>query len=244
MTSSMAERMTGRQTLVYGSETIEFSLSFSPRKRLSITVEPNGSVIVKAPIDATVDAVLTQMRRRAGWIIRQRDRFAAFGPVMPPKRFVNGETHRYLGRQYRLRISRGDTASVKLVGRFFEITTPDKRSSSAVQKLLESWYRQHAQQFFETRLHHCLTSPSLRGLAVPSWSIRLMKCRWGSCTKEGRILLNLQLIQTSPSCIDYVITHELCHLIEHNHTAAFYHLLDRAMPDWRKRKKKLEMHEL
>ena len=70
-----------------------------------------------------------------------------------------------------------------------------------------------------------------------------MKRRWGSCTKNGRILLNLQLIQTSPSCIDYVITHELCHLIEHNHTAAFYQLLDGAMPDWRKRKRRLELNE-
>ena len=71
-----------------------------------------------------------------------------------------------------------------------------------------------------------------------------MKRRWGSCTKSGRILLNLLLIQTSPPCIDYVITHELCHLIEHNHTSAFYQLLDRAMPDWRKRKRKLELHDI
>jgi predicted metal-dependent hydrolase len=163
--------------------------------------------------------------------------------MVPASRFANGKSHCDFGRQSRLRISQGDLGSVKLVDRFFEITTPDKRSSAAAEKLLESWYRQHAQLFFETRLQHCLTSPGFRGLSPPSWSIRLMKRRWGSCTKEGRILLNLQLIQTSPSCIDYVITHELCHLIEHNHTAAFYHLLDRAMPDWRKRKKKLEMHE-
>jgi len=242
--SSMAERMTGCQTLVYGSETIDFSLSFSPRKRLSITVEPTGCVVVKAPEQATSEAVLVQVRRRAGWIIRQRDRFAAFGPVMPPKRYVNGETHRYLGRQYRLRLSRGSSPSVKLLGRYFEIVTPDKSDSSAVRELLETWYRQHAEQFFETRLRQCLQSPCFRGLDAPAWSIRLMKRRWGSCTQNGRILLNLLLIQTSPPCIDYVITHELCHLIEHNHTAAFYQLLDRAMPDWRKRKRKLELHEL
>ena len=68
-----------------------------------------------------------------------------------------------------------------------------------------------------------------------------MKRRWGSCTKDGAILLNLLLIQASPRCIEYVITHELCHLIHHNHNAGFFRLLDRVMPDWRERKRKLEM---
>ena len=244
MTNSQADRMTGRQTPEYGSETIDFSLSFSPRRRLSITVEPHGDVVVKAPAEATLESVLDQIRKKAGWIIRQRDQFAAFGPVMPPKRYVSGETHRYLGRQYRLRVTRGDLPSVKLAGRFFEIVTPDKSDTAAVRKQLDAWYRRHALKVFGDSLECCMSSSYFRKLASPHWSIRHMKRRWGSCTKDGTILLNLLLIQASPRCIEYVITHELCHLIHHNHNADFFRLLDRVMPDWRERKRKLETQGL
>lgn len=244
MTNSQADRMTGRQTLAYGSETIDFSLSFSPRQRLSISVEPHGGVVVKAPAEATFEAVLNQIRKKAGWIIRQRDQFAAFGPAMPPKRYVSGETHRYLGRQYRFRVTRGDLPSVKLAGRFFEIVTPDKSDTAAVRKQLDAWYRRHALKVFGDSLHCCMSSSYFRKLASPHWSIRHMKRRWGSCTKDGTILLNLLLIQASPRCIEYVITHELCHLIHHNHNADFFRLLDRVMPDWRERKRKLETQGL
>jgi predicted metal-dependent hydrolase len=243
MTNSQADRMTGRQTLDYGSETIDFSLSFSPRRRLSITVEPHGDVVVKAPAEATLESVLNHVRKKAGWIIRQRDQFAAFGPVMPPKRYVSGETHRYLGRQYRLRVTRGDLASVKLAGRFFEIVTPDKADTAAVREQLDAWYRGHALKVFGDTLERCMSSTYFRKLAPPEWSIRRMKRRWGSCTKDGAILLNLLLIQASPRCIEYVISHELCHLIHHNHDLRFFRLLDRVMPDWRERKRKLEMAE-
>jgi len=240
MTTSQADRMTGPQTLAYGSEKIDFSLSFSPRRRLTITVEPNGNVIVKAPAEATLETVLDQMHRKAGWIIRQRDAFAAFGPTMPPKKYVSGETHRYLGRQYRLRVTHGTTPSVKLIGRHFEVVTPDKTDAQSAQRQLESWYRRRAEHVFAERMESCLASSWFRSLEPPNWTIRKMKRRWGSCTKDGTILLNLLLIQASPSCIEYVITHELCHLIVHNHGPQFYRLLDRVLPDWRERKSRLE----
>jgi predicted metal-dependent hydrolase len=241
MNNSQADRMTGRQTLAYGSETIDFSLSFSRRSRLSITVEPEGNVLVRAPVDAALESVLEQLRKKAGWILRQRDRFAGYGPVMPPKQYASGETHRYLGRQYRLRISSGELPSVRLAGRFFEIVTLDKTDHTSIKRQLEAWYRARAEKVFDDHLQCCLQSTYLRKLCVPQWSIRSMKRRWGSCTKSGTILLNLRLIEASPRCIDYVITHELCHLVHHNHNAEFYRLLGRVMPDWQAWKKKLEL---
>jgi hypothetical protein len=244
MTLRQADRMTGRHSLAYGSETIDFSLSFSLRQRVSIAVEPDGAVIVKAPTEATLESVLDHLRKKAGWIIRQRDQFAEFGPAMPPKRYASGETHRYLGRQYRLRVTQGRSPSVKLVGRFFEIVTPDKSDTDAVRKQLDGWYRRRATKVFCDCLERCLRPSHFRELTLPEWSIRQMKRRWGSCTKDGAMLLNPLLIQASPRCIEYVITHELCHLIHHNHNAGFFHLLDRVMPDWRERKARLETQGL
>ncbi len=243
MTNSQAERMTGRHTLVYGSESIDFGLSFSPRRRLSITVEPHGAVVVKAPAEAMLKSVFDHVRKKAGWIIRQRDQFAAFGPAMPPKQYVSGETHRYLGRQYRLRVTKGRSPSVKLIGRYFEIITPDKSDTATVGRQLDAWYRRRATKVFGDHMARCLKCSYFRKLVAPEWSIRQMKRRWGSCTKDGTILLNLLLVQASPRSIEYVVAHELCHLVHHNHDAAFYRLLGRVIPNWMERKARLEQFD-
>ena len=209
-----------RHTLTYGSESIDFGLSFSDRKRLTISVDPDGEVFVKAPEVASLESVIDHVRQRAGWIVRQRDQFAAFGPVMPPKRYASGETHSYLGRKYRLRVTKGAAPSVRLVGRFFEIVVLDKRHSSAVRHQLEAWYRRQAVRVFAEHVEQCLTIPALRRLSPPRLILRRMKRRWGSCTKDGVVLLNPLLILAPSRCIDYVITHELCHLINHSHNAA------------------------
>ena len=237
-----ALRRSGTHFVQYGSERIAYSLDFSDRKRLSITVEPNGSVRAIAPLGATTEQVAEIIRRRAGWIVRQRDRFELYGPVMPPKSFTNGETHRYLGRQYRLRIRKGDIPSVKLVGRFFEIEANDRHDPLEIEVLLEHWLRARAGDVFARQLLASLDHPNLRKLGEPPMRIRKMSHRWGSCTKHGTIVLNLLLVQASPRCIAYVITHELCHLIHYAHDTAFYRLLTRIMPDWEARKQRLEQY--
>ena len=230
--------------LAYGTQTIRYTLSFAPRKTLAIRVHPDLSVEVVSPEGASLDDIETRLRRRAAWILRKQRQYERFLPYLPPRQFVSGETHRYLGRQYRLSVTQGEDSSVKLIGRFFEIVTLDKSDASAVQRLLDGWYRHHATRVFEERLEHCLESSWFRSLAMPKWTIRKMKRRWGSCTKDGAVLLNLLLIQVSPRCIDYVITHELCHLMVHNHGPEFYRLLNRAMPDWQERKHRLERQVL
>jgi hypothetical protein len=184
------------------------------------------------------------VQRRAGWIVRQRDGFATLGAVRPPKLFKNGETHRYLGRQYRLRILTDSKPGVRLRGRYFEITVVDKTDKEAIRRQLDRWYRFRAEQVFAARTAKCLSKSYLRDLAEPKVLIRQMKRRWGSCTRRGTVLLNLELVKTPLICIEYVITHELCHLQEHNHGPAFYRLLERCMPDWRKRKARLNSCEL
>lgn len=240
MTTAASERdRDERRTIAFGSETFEFSLSFSPRKRLAISVEPDGHVVVRAPIEASLEEVLGVLHRKAGWILRQRDAFAAFGPSMPPKRYVNGETHRYLGRQYRLRIRKGAAPSVKLVGRYFEIESPT-RDPEAIESLLQAWFRQRAKHVLGHRMEACFRSPFFRKLASPQWRLRRMRRRWGSCSKEGIILLNPLLVHAPIGCIDYVLVHELCHLVHHNHDAAFYRFLSKVMFEWPKWKNRLE----
>jgi hypothetical protein len=106
--------------------------------------------------------------------------------------------------------------------------------------LVEDWYREHAGPIFERRLERCYETARRLGIQRPPIRLRRMKTRWGSCTKKGEVLLNTELIKTPLHCIEYVIMHELCHLREHNHTKEFFRLLSRCMPDWERRKQRLD----
>lgn len=231
--------------LRYGSLSIPFQVESGARKRLSITVFPEGRLRVLAPQDATIEAVLSRVDRRAKWIARQWRFFQESPPPVPTRLYVSGETHLYLGRQYRLKVQNlepeENAESVKLAGRFFWIQTRDRNDTARTQRLLDAWYETHAKAAFAKRLDMCFAN--VRGLGLenaPKFTMRRMAKRWGSCTASGKILLNLELVKTPVPCVDYVIIHELCHLKAPHHGKEFYELLSRHLPDWKERKQRLE----
>lgn len=224
----------------FGKQRIPFSLEFRDRERLAISVHPDRTVSVVAPTGRSVDEVLGRVQKRAGWIVKQRMRFDKFHPLTPPRRFVSGETHLYLGRQYRLKLTKSEDSVVKLVGRYLLVQSPDRDDAGIVSQLLDGWYLDHARKVFARRLDACLEAARSLALPTPEVFVRKMSKRWGSCTKGGRILLNRELVKSPLHCVDYVIMHELCHLKIHDHSPRFYRLLSRCMPDWEKRKRRLE----
>jgi len=225
----------------FGSGGIRFDLSFKPRKRLRISVHPDKTVSVVAPVGKSLEEVLEVVRKRTPWILKQLQYFERFHPLPLPKRFVAGETHYYLGRQYRLKIQEGSQEDVKLKGSFFWVTSREKGDSGRVERLLRRWYREHARSLFERRLAECFEeSRVLLGKPLPALRLRRMKRRWGSCSRKGEVLLNTELIKAPLRCVDYVIIHELCHLKYPNHSKGFYRLLSNLMPDWKRWKKRLE----
>jgi predicted metal-dependent hydrolase len=232
----------GIHAIEFGGETIPFMLEMRQRRRLSISVDPDRRVTVLAPADCRLTDVIARVQKRAAWITRQRAYFEQFHPLPHEKRYVSGETHLYLGCQYRLKIQNAVAESVKLMGSYLHVATANGHNASQVKWLLDNWYRKHAKDIFDTRLLRCLDdAPSLRVLP-PAILIRRMSRRWGSCTKAGNILLNLDLVKTPLYCIEYVIMHELCHLRIHNHSPGYYRLLSRCMPDWEKRKTRLDSY--
>lgn len=226
--------------VTFGKQRIRFSLEFRDRQRLAISVHPDRSVTVTAPNGRSVDEVVERVQRRAGWIVKQRQHFDQFHPLTPPRRFVTGETHLYLGRQYRLKVVEDAATVVKLRGRFLWVHLQDRKDASYVERLLDGWYREHAERIFSRLTEDCLRSTRSLGIPSPELDIRRMSKRWGSCTKAGRIILNIDLVKTPLNCIAYVIMHELVHLKVHNHSDEFYRLLARCMPDWEHRKKRLD----
>ncbi|MFC4261406.1 M48 family metallopeptidase [Ferruginibacter yonginensis] len=225
------------ETIQFGSKRIDFRLEYSNRKSLGITVTPAMEVLVKAPTDTTIEKVKEKIRKKAPWIIKQQSFFLSFQPKTPKRRYVSGETHLYLGRQYRLQIEVCKEESVKLRGKFIAVTVSEK---SRAKDLLSAWYLQHAHEKFHIIAQPLIDKFKKYKVAPESIVLREMPTRWGSCTPNGKIILNPELIKAPKGCIEYVITHELCHLIHHNHTQKFLDLQTKEMKDWEKWKMKLE----
>lgn len=228
------------QEVSFGKRRIQFGLEYRNRERLSISVHPDRTVTVLAPRGRSLDEVLSRVQKRAAWIAKQQAYFDQFHPFPPARRFVAGETHYYLGRQYRLKLLKSEENVVKLIGCYLRVYLPDRDDSATVERLMNDWYRDHAATIFARRLDACLDSAQSLNLARPPVTIRKMSKRWGSCTKSGTIILNTDLVKTPLHCIEYVIMHELCHIKIHDHSPRFYRLLTRCMPDWEARKKRLE----
>ncbi len=228
------------ETISYGQQRIAFELRLLARTTTEIAVHPNQSVVVKAPLGSRSDAIVHTVRKRAGWITRQIRYFEQFAPRTPPRRYVSGESHLYLGRQYRLNIRQAGTGHVALKNGYFHIHTP-RCSPDTIRALLDEWYGQKALICFRTIFHRCWEQFQHHEVTRPSQTIRKMKTRWGSLSKRNVLTLNVELIKTPKDCIEYVVMHELCHLVHRHHRPAFYRLLDRSLPDWASRKQKLEM---
>lgn len=224
------------QVLVYGERRISFRLRFSDRKRMQIVVKPDLSVRVDAPNGFSGDEVINALRSKARWIIRQLGEFEDFHPLPTPHKFISGETFVYLGRQYRLKVQEGERVPAKLHGRFLHVMVPDRQDSGSVRRAVDTWYRLRAGEVFRRYLSTCMEVASRHGIKEPQLTIREMRTRWGSCTAAGRVTLNLRLIHAPVHCIEYVVMHELCHLVHHDHSPRFFRLLTRCMPDWERRR--------
>lgn len=226
-------------------ERYEYILRRSTRRTLAITVEPSGALMVTAPEATDIERIEAMMLRRRGWISRRMREAAALPPPPTPREWVSGETHRYLGRQYRLKVLSGGPAAVKLAGRYLRVMTPVPTEPGHVQRLVERWYREHARTIFSRRMAALVrTTPRLRLQESPPLIVRRLVKRWGSCSPEGRILMNLDAVKLPVGCIDYLLVHELCHLRIPHHGPAFWRLLDSCMPDWERWRKRLAQAEI
>lgn len=225
----------------YGQNAIEFTVCRRDRKTLEIAVEPDTSVIVAAPFDACVEAIQEKVRKRGAWVRRQQRYFAQFLPRTPERFFVSGETHLYLGRQYRLKVVPHIQADVKLIRGFIVVQSHKPRRPEVTRDLVEEWYKERAHLKFKDRLEVNLSRfPDPDSYRPAGLIVRQLQQRWGSMSPSSRLMLNRRLIQAPVDAIDYVITHELCHITEPHHGGAFFELLGRVMPDWEKRKTRLE----
>jgi len=227
-------------TIQYGQSVIDYHLSFLNRKSLEIAVYPDKRIVVKAPATSSMAAIEAKIKKRAHWIKKQIAYFNQFEPRTPVRQYLGGESHRYLGRQYRLKIERAERNRILLKNGYFYIESTENHPLH-IQALLNEWYKQKAKIYLVKIFDECWNIFNKKGLEKPFLKIQAMEKRWGSLSPKKQLTLNLRLIQASKECIEYVIAHELCHLVHPNHGSDFYNLLEQTMPDWLRRKHKLEL---
>lgn len=229
--------MTG--TLTYGTDKIRYEVRFlASRQTLAIEVHPDSRVLVRAPVDCPEALIAERVQKRAAWISRQLAKFERYRPRTPARQYVNGESHLYLGRQYRLKLLPGEMPSVKLARGRLLACLPGEPEPERVKALLHRWYLDRARAVFGEVLQASL--PHFKRVEHPRLIVRAMRSRWGSLSRAGTMTLNVNLVRAPRPCIEYVVIHELCHIEHRDHDALFFRLLGQVMPDWEQRKQRLE----
>lgn len=229
--------MTG--AVAYGVDIISYEVRFlGSRQTLGIEVHPDSRVLVRAPVGCSEKLIAERIKKRAGWIRRQLQEFERYRPRTPPRQYVAGESHRYLGRQYRLKTLLGDSESVQLIRGLLVVTHTQQPTPQETRRLIRQWYLARAREIFSAAL--VASARRFKDIESPRLIVRHMNTRWGSLSMNGNMTLNVDLVKAPKSCIEYVITHELCHMKHRNHDDRFFGLLDGTMPDWRARKVRLE----
>ncbi len=208
-------------------------------KNLHLSVHPpDGWVRITVPDMMNDEAIRSFAISKLSWIKKQRAKFQA-QERQPEREFVSGESYYYQGRHYLLNViytnkkQRVEIDGHKYINLYVrEGATKDRRG-----KVMTEWYRNQ----LKSQIPPFIEKWEKRmGVKVDSWGVKLMKTRWGTCnTKARRIWVNLELAKNSPRCLEYIIVHEMVHLLERLHNKKFVSYMDQFLPNWRSVKKEL-----
>jgi predicted metal-dependent hydrolase len=217
---------------------INVDVVYKDIKNLHIGVYPPvGRVRVAAPARLDEEQVRLAVIHRLPWIRRQREQLQD-ATRQSAREMVTGESHYVWGRRTRLKvIERPGRAHIEVGGDRLLLYVPEDTDIDARRKLLQDWQRKQLRVAIPDVIGRW---EPIIGRQVPRWSVRRMKTKWGSCNREtGHIWFNLELVKKHPLCLEYIVVHEMAHLLVHSHGERFAKLMDGFMPDWRTRRDEL-----
>src|SRR5690625_260383 len=232
-----------RHHIHYGDKTIEIFISIKNVKNVNLNVKTDQTVEVSASDEVPLQFIYDLVKNKAEWIFKHVQQFEDVMPFERSNReYVSGESFRYLGKQYRLRVRETDEEEiVKYYRGFIYCYVKDTNNYHRKAKLMDDWYRSRAEKIYQESLNKQYPYLQKYGVEKPNIDLRQMKARWGSALIDtSTILLNTKLIKAPKHYIDYVILHELIHFKYNDHSENFYNMLYSLMPDWEKRKKILD----
>jgi len=226
----------------YGDKIIEFELKYSNRKKtLAIQIEPSNKILAVSPIGLSEEFIKNTVKSKGNWIIKKLMELKEVGYNSFYREFVNGETFMYMGRNYSLELIIDNSIKkpkVNLNESKFYINAPTK-DQNILKKAMEFWYRKEAKEIIGKKV--LFYAPKLE-VEPNQIKIKEQKKRWGSCSPKGNINFNWRTIMAPSNVIDYIIVHELSHLIYQNHSKKFWDKVESILPDYKERKKWLKKY--
>ena len=211
----------------------------SRRKTATIKVE-DGIVSIAVPQELSNERIITVLNNKADWL---RQKLALHQQTQPAtsKEFVSGEAFPYLGRNYRLKVNTGEYSAIKMVnGRLVATFPTGSTYPYMIRNALLRWYERMAKQKIIQKVKRYAV---LIGVEPKSINIKDFKSRWGSCSNEGDIDFHWKIMMAPNRVVDYVVVHELCHLLEHNHSPKFWKHVERILPDYIDQKEWLKVNQ-
>jgi len=210
--------------------------------------EQGGNVVVFSPLILKIDNIKEIIRKRARWILAQQELVKNSAFLGSTKEFVSGEAFSYLGRQYRLKVIKSDferNKKCKLVGGRFVVTISHylngEKAKEHVKKALSDWYIKRAEEKIPERVNIYIKR---LGKQPEKIEIKNHKKRWGSCPRNGVVRFNWKILMAPVTVLDYVLVHELCHLIYPHHSDQFWKKVSTIIPDYDKRRNRLREYSI
>jgi len=225
-------------TLQYDTESVQLEIIKGKRKSLAIAIQPDGNLLVKAPLMLSDNEILKWVKTKTGWIIRQRAKILEQQSLNQPKHYITGEKFLYQGLEYELevRVSQGRAGMVGVVEDKIVLFSKSHEEKE-VQRILKEWYVKQAKAEIPRRVRYWAAKMEESFQTI---TIKNQKKRWGSCSSARNLNFNWQLIMAPVEVLDYVVVHELCHLSQMNHSRAFWEEVEKVLPDYKVHKKWLE----
>lgn len=211
----------------------------SSRRTVALYVQPGGKLLIRAPWFMPVSVLMHFAAGKTGWIEKQIKRLKGVTPPGLPLTVSNGSAVPFMGVQMEVQVKTGPARRVTRTGSILLLTVRDEASPEELAALTEAWYLREAKAYLPSRTMKLAAQHSQLLPAPGTVNVRKMKRRWGTCHSGGAIWLNRELIKKDPQLIDYVIIHELCHLVHPNHGKQYYALLEEIIPDYREKRKQL-----
>nr|WP_285855314.1 SprT family zinc-dependent metalloprotease [Paenibacillus cellulositrophicus] len=228
-----------KHQIIYANRIIEFFIERKRVKNVNLNIKPNMTIMVSASEKVPLSFIYDFVKSKGGWILKNIKTFEQVQPYKQSDReYVSGESFKYLGKQFRLRVEiTSEEERVKYYRGFIVLMVKDPKDYAQKAKLMDDWYRVKAAKIFEESLDKQYPLVQKYGIKRPKIDLRVMKARWGSALIDSNtISLNAELIKAPKHCIDYVVLHELIHFKYNDHKDSFYNMLFSLMPDWEKRK--------
>ena len=222
---------------------ISYLLTRKSVKNINMRIKPEGNIYVSANNNVPIEYLDTFIIKNQQYIFSVLTKFEEKRKQIQdvPKRYVSGESIHLLGKNLRLKVEECKDEMVYTDGKYIILRVKDKENVRHKEIMMSKWLKQYQRMVFEELLQEKYLLFEKYGVPYPTLKIRRMASRWGSCQpKKGIITLNSRLIDAPKTCIEYVILHELVHLIHPNHSKQFWEFVTKMMPDWKERKKELE----